>query len=96
MQLVGATELERRLYDVVQRCEQEMPASELETTIVTTMCSAMNELQRLRNLIGVPPEGSHPDEWNPRDATWHQERLNWISEVNGLRECVRQLEGKPL
>jgi len=31
--------------------------------------------------IGEPSKGSHPDEQGPRDATWHQERQNWISQV---------------
>lgn len=48
MQLEGATELERRTYEVCLRVEREMPASELATTIVTTLSEAGNELQHLR------------------------------------------------
>jgi len=39
----------------------------------------------LRKLIGDAPEGSHPDEWLPRHATWHGERANWQGEVERLR-----------
>jgi hypothetical protein len=48
MQLQGATELELKIRKVVERCEAELPASELETTIVTTLSDAGAELQRLR------------------------------------------------
>jgi hypothetical protein len=41
--------------------------------------------EELLKLIGEPPEGSRPDEWFPRDATWHKERLNWAAEVRQLR-----------
>jgi hypothetical protein len=39
-------------------------------------------------LIGDAPDGSHPDEWLPRDKTWHAERLNWIREVEALRAMI--------
>ncbi len=42
-------------------------------------------LADLTELVGEPPTGSHPDEQRPRAATWHQERLNWISEVETIR-----------
>lgn len=45
----------------------------------------MDEVQRLTALIGKPPTGSHPDEWLPRAATWHEERLNWMAEVERLK-----------
>ena len=45
----------------------------------------------LRTLIGDPPEGSHPEEWLPRHATWHGERANWIGEVEHLRAHIKRL-----
>jgi len=48
MQLQGATERERRIYDLCLRVEKEMPASELATTIVMALSDAGEELQRLR------------------------------------------------
>ena len=42
----------------------------------------------LESLIGKPPEGSHADEWMPRAATWHEERLNWIAEAERLRKVA--------
>lgn len=44
--------------------------------------------ENLESLIGQPPAGKHQDEWLPRGLTWHQERLNWIKEVEGLREHI--------
>ena len=43
-------------------------------------------------MIGEPPAGMHPDEWKPRAKTWHEERLNWIGEVNALRNHIKELE----
>lgn len=51
MQFKGATNLELRLSECIYRCETELPASELETTIVSCLGDAMNELQRLRKII---------------------------------------------
>lgn len=45
---------------------------------------------QLLDLIGYPPEGSHCDEWLPRSATWHDERANWIAEVEKLRAAQPQ------
>jgi len=43
------------------------------------------QLVAVREEIGQPPEGFHPDEAKPRAATWHQERANWRQEVGQLR-----------
>lgn len=40
-------------------------------------------------LIGEPPNGSHPHEWMPRAASWHEERQNWIREVDKLRLALK-------
>ncbi len=48
---------------------------------------------RLRALIGDAPEGSHPDEWLPRHATWHGERANWQGEVERLRSALPVASG---
>ena len=47
---------------------------------------------KLRALIGEPPAGSHHDEWYPRANTWHEERQNWIKEVESLRAHIKELE----
>jgi hypothetical protein len=54
-------------------------------SVVQVYVVAKDDYQDLQRLIGQPPEGSHPDEWKPRGATWHQERLNWQAEVERLR-----------
>lgn len=41
--------------------------------------------EELKELIGNPPEGSHPGEWHPRDITWHAERANWAKQVHRLQ-----------
>ena len=51
MQFKGATDLELRLSECIHRCETELPASELETTIVICLGHAIGELQRLRGII---------------------------------------------
>lgn len=51
MQYKNATNLELRLSECVNRCETELPASELETTIVVCLSDAANELQRLRAVV---------------------------------------------
>lgn len=51
MQLKNATNLELRLSECTYRCETELSASELETTIVCCLSDATNELQRLRGII---------------------------------------------
>ncbi len=43
------------------------------------------ELAELRAQIGKAPEGSHPDEQKPRAATWHEERMHWMAEVERLK-----------
>ena len=50
-----------------------------------------NRIEELEALIGQPPKGSHPDEWRPRDKTWHRERLNWAQEVDRLRAQLDEL-----
>lgn len=45
------TELELRLQEACYRCESELPASELETTIVSVLSDAERELRRLRGLF---------------------------------------------
>lgn len=52
----------------------------------------IHEGEYFRNQIGSPPEGSHPGEAFPRDATWHKERANWTEEVGRLRTTVSRLE----
>lgn len=47
---------------------------------------------RLQKIIGKPHEGSHHSEWMPRAETWHQERLNWIKEVEMLREHIKKID----
>jgi hypothetical protein len=42
----------------------------------------------LRELIGEPPEGSHPDEIMPRAETFHAERLNALQEIYVLRDTL--------
>lgn len=56
------------------------------STLRAQLTEKDRELEELRALIGVPPVGSHPDEWKPRAATWHQERRNWIQEVEHLQQ----------
>lgn len=43
------------------------------------------ENTELRQLIGQPEIGAHPDEWKPKAASWHAERKNWEVEVERLR-----------
>jgi hypothetical protein len=51
MQLENATNLELRLAECCYLCETQLPASELETKIVSCLSDAANELQRLREII---------------------------------------------
>lgn len=53
--------------------------------------TAEKSYERLKQLIGTPPEGAHPDEWKPRAGTWHQERLNWQHEVETLRAHIQKV-----
>ncbi len=46
----------------------------------------------LEREIGKAPAGSHPDEQKARAATWHAERLNWITEVKQLRTWINVVE----
>lgn len=45
---------------------------------------AESRAMKLEQMIGHPPPGSPTEEWLPRAATWHQERLNWAKEVARL------------
>lgn len=56
MQLDGATELERRTYDMCHRVETELPASSLATSIVMCLSDAGTELQRLRSRLAAYEE----------------------------------------
>ena len=40
--------------------------------------------------IGMLKEGEHPDEINPRAETWLDERRNWHSEVESLRNKINE------
>lgn len=51
MQFKNATQLELDISKCIHRCESELPACELSTTIVINLSNAVNELQRLRNII---------------------------------------------
>ncbi len=46
------------------------------------------KVKELEGEIGKAPIGSHPDEQKPRGATSHDERQNWISEVERLRTAL--------
>lgn len=52
----------------------------------------MEQLRNLNDQIGYLPEGTHPDERNPRGQTWLQERANWTAEVEQLRRHSAELE----
>jgi hypothetical protein len=58
MQLQGATELERRIYEMCREVETTLPASEFETRLVCVLSDAGTELQRHR---GFWPPGSRPE-----------------------------------
>lgn len=45
---------------------------------------------RLNDLIGQPPADSHPDEWKPRDTSWHKERLNWQAQIKRLERYIKR------
>ena len=62
-----------------------------ETAGHAMVYAAHGEVKRLRDLIGEAPQGSHPDEWLPRDTTWHKERLNHLQEAESLRAHIRTL-----
>jgi hypothetical protein len=51
-------------------------------------------IEKLQATIGTPPEGSHPDEANPRAETWHGERQNWAAEVKRLQDHIAGLDKK--
>lgn len=55
------------------------------------LAAVREERDKLLALIGEAPEGSHPDEWLPRDSTWHKERANWLREVERGREYANHL-----
>ena len=44
--------------------------------------------------IGFDPYAERPDESKPRGETWLAERSNWETEVERLKEYVKELEGK--
>jgi len=58
------------------------------------MVALETELDKLRAQIGTPPEGTHADEQIPRAGTWHQERLNWISEIETARAYIVKCEAE--
>jgi hypothetical protein len=60
---------------------------QLESDLLATT----EELRRLQNLIGRPPEGSHPDEMQPRDSTWHMERQNHLRSAETLRNYAENV-----
>lgn len=51
MQFQNATKLELDISKCIHRCESELPACELATTIVICLSNAVNELQKLREII---------------------------------------------
>ena len=51
MQMEGASQLELRLMACLHRCETELPASDLESTIASCQSDAATELQRMRSII---------------------------------------------
>ncbi len=51
----------------------------------------LGRMRKVQDLIGVSPEGSHPDEQLPRSSSWHRERLNWIAETKVLREYIERI-----
>lgn len=57
--------------------------------------SPQRRIEELEALIGQAPAGSHPDEWKPRAATWHEERQNWMTELEALRAEVVRLSESP-
>lgn len=68
-----------------------MAEREKKLSIVTKL---KEQVRDLNDQIGYLPDGVHPDERNPRAATWLAERANWQSELAQLRERVKELEGK--
>lgn len=62
-----------------------------ETAGEQMVYAAHGEVKRLSDLIGKHPDGTHPDEWMPRAATWHRERLNWIEETERMRSCAERI-----
>ena len=51
MQFQNATRLELDISKCIHRCESELPACELATTIVICLSDAVNELQKLREIV---------------------------------------------
>lgn len=90
--------------ELAKALERLIPANETHEAITWEMGNeALTLIQdnraailtglRSLDLIGIPKEGWHPDEWLPRAATWHQERLNWSQEVESLRRHILELQG---
>jgi septal ring factor EnvC (AmiA/AmiB activator) len=53
---------------------------------------ALNFLQFYTRIIGQVEEGMHQDEALPRAESFLKERANWQSEVEALREKIREQE----
>lgn len=73
------------------KTKQEWKDSELAKTY-EEMKAKFDRLDELEKQVGELPEGVHPDERKPRGETWLQERANWQSEVEALREKVKEQE----
>lgn len=67
-------------------------AGELFCMVHSTTCEkivkAMESYHasKLSEVVGKLKDGEHPDEINPRGKTWLEERDNWKSEVERLRD----------
>jgi predicted nucleic acid-binding Zn-ribbon protein len=46
----------------------------------------------LEGQVGELPQGAHPDELKPRDATWLKERANWQAEVDSAKAYSKDLK----
>ena len=61
------------------------------TAMASEIVAERSRADALGAKIGQAPEGSHPDEQEPRGATWHDERQNWQSEVARLTAEVQRV-----
>lgn len=61
-------------------------------SVYERMAKDYARMDELEKQIGELPDGAHPDERKPRAETWLKERENWQSEVNNLRDKVREQE----
>jgi len=73
--------------DPCDRCRHEREVAALRADLA----AAESRADALGAKIGKAPEGSHPDEQEPRGATWHEERQNWQSEVDRLTKEVQRV-----